>query len=151
MKKIKELFFKYKELIVYVFFGGLTTLVNLVAFRVLSLIFGYDLYLVSNAIAWFICVIFAYITNKIWVFEVKDWSTPTLLKEIPAFFAARVFSFILEEIGLFVLVDLLKFNEFTLDLVVIDFSGEMVAKLILGVLVVIINYVFSKLVIFKKK
>ncbi len=151
MNKIRELIIKYKELIVYGIFGVGTTLVNLITFKLWNVILGDGYYLVSNIIAWFAAVIFAYITNKIWVFESKKWNGKVLLKEIPPFFASRVFTLLLEEAGLFLFVDLLKFNQFTLDVFALEFSGEMLAKFILAFVVVVLNYLFSKVFIFKKK
>ena len=69
MNRIKELLKKYEELILYVVFGGLTTVVNFVAFWLLNKLLGEEIYLVNNVIAWFVSVIFAYVTNKLWVFE----------------------------------------------------------------------------------
>mgnify|MGYP002513124239 FL=1 len=66
---IKTLFIKYKELITYVIFGVLTTVVNFFAFWLFTKIFGEAFYLVNNAIAWVVGVVFAYITNKLFVFE----------------------------------------------------------------------------------
>ena len=151
MTKIKELIIKYKELIVYVIFGGLTTVVNLVVFTLFGMLLGDEKYLITNAVAWFAAVVFAYITNKIWVFESKSWSGKVLLKEIPSFFAARVFSFVLEEAGLFLFVDILSFNEISIKILSFEIGGELIAKVILAVVVVVVNYVLSKLVIFKKK
>lgn len=150
MKMIKDLITKYKELIIYVIFGGLTTVVNLLVFTVMGMIIGDEKYLISNVVAWFAAVIFAYITNKLWVFESKSWAGKVLLKEIPSFFAARVFSFIIEEAGLFLFVDVLSFNKISLKILSFEIGGELIAKLILAVIVVILNYIFSKLVIFKK-
>ena len=151
MKMIKELIIKYKELITYVVFGGLTTVVNLVVFELCGLVLGDEKYLISNVIAWVAAVIFAYVTNKIWVFESKSWAPKLILKEIPSFFAARVFSFVVEEAGLFVFVDLLGFSEYSIKILSFEIGGELIAKVILAVVVVILNYVFSKLFIFKKK
>lgn len=151
MKKIKELILKYKELIVYVIFGGLTTVVNLVVFTVSGMVLGDEKYLISNVIAWFAAVVFAYVTNKLWVFESKSWDAKVLLKEVPSFFAARVASFVIEEIGLYVFVDLLSFNELSIKVLSFEIGGELIAKVVLAVVVVVLNYVFSKLVIFKKK
>ncbi len=151
MKMIKELIVKYKELITYVFFGGLTTVVNLIVFKLSGMAIGDKHYLISNTIAWIAAVIFAFITNKLWVFESKSLSGKVLLKEIPSFFAARILSFIIEEAGLFIFVDLLGFSEYSLKVMSIEISGEMVSKLILAVVVVIFNYFCSKLIIFKKK
>lgn len=151
MKTIKELIIKYKELIRYVFFGGCTTVVNLVVFKLFNVILGDDKYLISNVIAWVASVVFAYITNKIWVFESKQWNVKTLFREVPSFFAARVASFLIEELGLYVLVDLLRLKDFTLDVGITAFSGEMISKALLAVFVVVLNYVFSKVFIFRKK
>lgn len=151
MKTIKELILKYKELIVYVIFGGLTTVVNLVVFTLSGMVLGDERYLISNIIAWFAAVIFAYITNKLWVFESKSWDVRVLLKEIPSFFAARVLSFLIEEAGLFVFVDLLSFKDISLKILSFEIGGELIAKAVLAVIVVVLNYVFSKLVIFRKK
>lgn len=148
---IKKLFIKYKELITYVFFGGLTTVVNLIVFKLFGMLLGDERYLISNAIAWVVAVIFAFITNKLWVFESKSLSGKVLLKEIPSFFAARVLSFIIEEAGLFMLIDLIGFSEYSLKIMSIEVSGEMISKLILAIVVVIFNYFCSKLIIFKKK
>ena len=151
MKKIKELILKYKELIIYVIFGGLTTVVNLAVFTLCGMALGDDKYLISNVIAWFAAVVFAYVTNKLWVFESKSWNIKVLLKEVPSFFAARVLSFVIEEVGLFVFVDLLSFNELSIRILSFEIGGELIAKAVLAVVVVVLNYIFSKLVIFKKK
>ncbi len=150
MKIIKELIIKYKELITYGIFGVATTVVNFGVFKLASVILGDELYLVSNVIAWVAAVVFAYITNKLWVFESRDTRAEVLLKELVSFFAARIFSFIIEEAGLFLLVDTFGFSSYSLNLIVFTVSGHMIAKLILGVLIVILNYFFSKMFIFKK-
>ena len=85
---IKKLYKKYEEVILYVVFGVLTTLVNFVSFWVFNKILGEKFYLVSNVIAWFISVVFAYVTNKLWVFESKSWAFKILLKEVPEFSAS---------------------------------------------------------------
>ena len=151
MKKIRDLFIKYKELILYVFFGGLTTLVNFVAFKFFNVVLGEAFYLVSNIIAWFVSVVFAYITNKLFVFESHTWQTKKICKEIFSFFAARVFSLAIEEAGLFALIDLLGFDSYRLDIFGFVLGGKMISKILLAVIVVILNYFFSKLVVFRKK
>ena len=153
MEKIKKLIHALlnKETITYVLFGVLTTLVNLVVFKAFDVVFGGKLYLLTNSIAWVAAVVFAYITNKLFVFESKSWNFDVLKKEIPSFVGARVASYFIEQAGLWFFVELLHFDEKTFDFIVITLSGKMVAKLILGVLVVIINYVLSKFIIFAKK
>ncbi len=149
--KIKQLIIKYKELIIYVLFGGLTTVVNLSVFAVTNRLLGDERYLITNAIAWFAAVAFSYVTNKLWVFESKSWKARVFFKEVAAFFAARVLTLFIEEAGLYILVDLLGFNKYSLYFLGFDIGGAFIAKAMIAVFVVVINYIFSKLVIFRKK
>ena len=152
MEKIKALYLKYKEIITYLVFGVLTTLVNFVSFGFFEFAWGNDTtsYLYNNALAWLIAVIFAYITNKIFVFESSDWGKKVVIKELIEFFGARIFSFTIEEVGLWLFVDILSFGEMSCSIFSINLTGELVAKLILAVIVIILNYFFSKFIIFKK-
>lgn len=151
MKKIKELLKKYEELILYVVFGVLTTVVNFAVYWVLNKALGDNFYLVNNVIAWFVSVVFAYVTNKLWVFESKSWVPKVLLKEVPEFFAARIFSLLVEEGGLWLFVEKMGFDAFSFEILGFEFTGKLIAKLVLAVIVVILNYFFSKFVIFAKK
>lgn len=159
MEKLKLIIKKLinRETVLYIVFGVLTTLVNFVAFKLFTTLLdsvsptiGVH---ISNVLAWVIAVAFAYVTNKLFVFESKSWRTNVIAKEIPSFVAARLFSLGVEELGLVVFVNFMHFDKLTFTVPVINFplSGEMTAKLILAVVVVILNYFFSKLVIFKKK
>ena len=153
MEKLKALFFKVvtKETVLYVMFGVMTTVVNLVSFKLFDMLLGPKLYLLTNCIAWVLAVSFAFTTNKIFVFESKEWSFQTLKKEVPAFAGARIASFFLEEGGLWFFVAVLHFDEKVFNFLIVQFDGKIVAKLILGVIVVIINYLLSKFWIFRKK
>ena len=150
MTKIKELIVKYKELLLYLIFGVLTTLVNLLTFWIFTKILGEELYLINNAIAWVVGVIFAFVTNKLFVFESKSWNIKTAGKEFVEFVGARLFSFGVEEGGMWLFVDILGFGEKSLTLFGFTISGQIIAKLALAVIVVILNYFFSKFIIFKK-
>lgn len=151
MTKIKELIIKYKELVVYVLFGGLTTVVNLGVFWLFGRLLGDEYYLITNIIAWLAAVAFSYITNKIWVFESNSWSFRILLREVSSFFAARVLTLGIEEAGLYFFVDILSFSELSVRVLSFEIGGELIAKGLIAVVVVVVNYIFSKLVIFKKK
>lgn len=151
MKKLTELILKYKELILYVFFGVLNTAVNFFTFWLFGKLLGEDLYYISNAIAWLASVIFAYLTNKLFVFESKSFAPKVLLKEVPAFFGARVFSFLIEEGGLILLVDVFGFGGFSFTVFSFRISGQLIAKIAVAVIVVLVNYFASKFVIFRKK
>ncbi len=142
---------KLKELILYVLFGGLTTVVNFVVYFLCQHLLGEKLYLVSNVAAWIFAVAFAYVTNKLWVFESKSWKKDTVWAELSKFVAARLFSLGLEEAGLYLLIDLMHFNSWSFSLLGYAVSGGAVAKLTMQVMVVILNYIFSKLLIFRKK
>lgn len=148
---IKKLFLKYKEIISYVFFGVLATIVNLVSFKLFELVLGERLYLVTNVVSWLITVIFAYFTNKLWVFESKSWKANVVIKELIGFFGARIFSLVVEEAGLWLMIDICHMGNISWDILSININGNMIAKIIMQVVVVILNYVFSKLIIFKKK
>ena len=148
---IKKLFNKYKELISYVFFGVLATVVNLVSFKIFDAILGENLYLVTNVVSWLITVIFAYFTNKLWVFESKSWKASVVIKELIGFFGARIFSLVVEEAGLWLMIDICHMGNISWDILGFNLSGNMIAKIIMQVVVVILNYVFSKLIIFKHK
>ena len=137
MKKIFALLKKYEEVISYLFFGGLTTLVNYIVYlpcyNILHLSGA-----ASNAIAWVVAVAFAYVTNKPFVFKSHDWSAKTVVPELTKFVSCRIGSGLLETAIIFVLVDCLGWN------------GNII-KLLTSVLVVILNYVASKLLVFRKK
>ncbi len=148
---MKEFITKHKELILYIWFGVLTTLVNFVVFVIFNELLGEELYLVSNVIAWVVSVIFAYFVNKFFVFSSKSLRPMLLLREFSEFLGARVFSFLIEEAGLWLLVDICRMSNISLDFIIITVSGYLIAKIILAVIVIIMNYFFSKFLIFKKK
>ena len=152
MNKIKELYEKHRELIVYFVFGVLTTAVNLITFYTLETLFGTeDSYLYNNVIAWVVAVAFAYVTNKLVVFESKSWVPSVVLKEAAEFVGARLFSLGVEEAGLWLFVELLSFGAVSIKILGFNLTGGFIAKVILAVIVVILNYFFSKFIIFKNK
>lgn len=140
-----------KEIISYLFFGVLATVVNIVCFQIFNIIFGEELYLLSNVLSWIITVIFAFITNKLWVFESKSWKFSVIKTEIIGFTVARVFSLVLEEAGLYLLIDLLNLKSFSFEAFGFIITGSLIAKVIMQVIVVLSNYIFSKFIIFKRR
>lgn len=131
------LFRKYKEIILYLVFGGLTTLVNIVTYFVCADWFHWGT-VPSTIIAWFLSVVFAFITNKLFVFESKGTSLKTLFFETVSFFGCRLFSGVLDLFIMWLTVDILHWN-------------DLLMKIISNILVIILNYIFSKLIIFRKK
>lgn len=139
---MKRILRQRREIIAYVFWGALTTLANWCAYTLL-LMLGADI-LVSGFFAWMIEVLFAYFTNKIRVFRNKNWQGSAVLHEMLSFFSSRAATGAVEIIGVPVLMTLgLRYTLFGID------GGA--AKLVVTLAVVALNYVFSKLVVFRKK
>ena len=136
-----------QETVLYLIFGVLTTLVNVAVLWGMNRALGEELVLLNNAIAFVAAVLFAYVVNKLFVFESRSWQPDVVVREIALFFAARLFSFGLEELGLWIAKVPLRAGDYT----VLGLSGLWIAKILLMILTVILNYVFSKLWIFRSK
>lgn len=136
MEKFKELYIKYKEIILYVIFGGLTTVINYAIYALMVLL-KIDIY-TSNITAWIGAVLFAYLTNRKMVFNSEAKGKKSVIIEILSFYGSRVFSLAVETGLLFVCVSLMGMNEW-------------ITKLVLQVVVIVLNYIFSKFIVFRKK
>lgn len=136
IETIKKYYFKYKELILYVFFGGLTTLVNIAVYFICSRVLGIDV-VASNVAAWLLSVLFAYVTNKLFVFESRQQEFLALVGEVCSFFACRLFSGVLDTGIMYLFVEQLGFS-------------DLLIKILSNLVVIVINYLFSKLFIFRK-
>ena len=137
MSKLKELYIKYKEIFWYLVIGALTTLVNIGAYFV----FAHPLSIsvtVSTILAWFVSVTFAYVTNKIIVFESKKATFKLLVAEIVLFFASRLATGVLDTAIMFIFAEKLGFN-------------DIVIKIASNIIVIVLNYILSKLLVFRKK
>ncbi len=137
MKKIIDLYKKYSEIINYLIVGGLTTLVSVVVYAVFTRFFHVN-YMISNIVSWIISVLFAYITNKKFVFRSVCETRKDVLIEIYQFFKYRIFSFLIDILLMYVFVELVNID-------------DMIAKVIVQIIVIVLNYVFSKLFVFKKE
>ena len=144
---LRDGYARWREELSYLFFGVLTTLVNYGVFFVFHLLWPDRFVLLSNLIAFAAAVTFAYVTNKLYVFQSRDWSWPVLRREAGSFLAARLFSFALEEAGLWLAAYVLRLGRFALWGV----DGILLSKFALSVLVTIVNYFFSKYLIFTGK
>lgn len=130
---MKDLIQKNKEVIMYLIFGVLTTVVNIVVYYIFNDVLQVH-YMISNVIAWILSVLFAYITNRKYVFESNGDS---IITELSKFVTARLSTGIMDMVVMWLLVDVLHVN-------------SMISKIISNVLVVVGNYVLSKLFVFKK-
>lgn len=122
------------DVFTYLFFGALATVVNLVSFAIARQ--GFDLsWPISNSISWLASVLFAFVTNKLWVFHSKTETIGALVWEFAKFMAARIVSYGLDMLCMYLLIDVVA-------------TGDVIAKIVTQVVVVIVNYAFSKLFIF---
>ena len=137
IEKLRSLIEKYWDVLSYLFFGVLTTVVNYLIYLPVYNFCGLSAAL-SNMIAWVGAVIFAFLTNKPFVFRSHDWSAKTVVPELTKFVSCRIASGVLETVILFLAVDCMNWN------------GN-IWKLVTQVLVIIINYVGSKMLVFRKK
>ena len=134
---IKEMYKKYKKIIMYLFFGGCTTLVNILSYYIMSHVLNCSV-MFSTIIAWVIAVFFAYVTNRKWVFDSKVHDKKELLKEITSFFVCRLATGVFDWLCMYILVERLGFN-------------DLVIKIIANIIVIILNYIASKLIVFNDK
>lgn len=147
MNTAKRLFSQYREQILYVFFGGLTTLINIAVYGVCKQLLSWSTDW-ANALAWVLSVLFAYFTNRKWVFDSRATALPDRLREFASFVSCRLGTGILDQIIMVVGVDVLGARFIPADFADLWSMGLKVSS---NVLVIILNYVFSKLVIFRKK
>lgn len=121
-----------RELVLYVVFGAFTFFVNIAVYFLFEDVLGVN-YLISNIVAWFFSVLFAYITNRIWVFESKS---PDILKEMALFFGGRIFSGVVDTALMYLFIDVMMI-------------GDAISKIVVQIIVIVLNYIFSKLIVFK--
>ena len=136
---IKQLWEKYKHIIAYLFWGVVTTVINLAVFQILSSGIHWN-YEVATVIAWFVSVLVAYFTNKVWVFGSHYTTISDFLVELLRFFVYRALTLVIDIVITFIGISVLGFK---------DPMGKFIVKVIDNVIVVIANYVFSKWLIFK--
>ena len=137
MDMLRKLFIKYKDIIAYLFFGGCTTLVNIAVYWLLAHPAGMAT-VPANVLAWVAAVLFAYLTNRTWVFHSQATTRQEITREILSFFGCRLATGVLDWVMMFVCVDLLHMN-------------DMIIKILANILVILLNFVASKRIIFKKK
>ncbi|KPI49306.1 teichoic acid glycosylation protein [Clostridioides difficile] len=130
------IFKKHKETILYLFFGAFTTLVNIVSYLFFTRVILFN-FMVANVLAWIFAVLFAYVTNKFFVFESRRVELKFLFKEFLSFVSFRLISGIIEMVIMYIMVDLL-------------FVNDVIVKIFTNIVVIISNYLFSKMIIFRK-
>lgn len=127
-----------REVLTYLIAGVLTTVVNFVVYGVLCNLLGIA-NMVSNTIAWVVAVIFAYVVNNFWVFQNKTGSNKKEGEKLAKFFSARIVTLVIESAGMFIFIDVLKLHQY-----------NMIVKGFIAIIVIILNYIFSKWFVFDK-
>lgn len=134
MEKIQRLLLKYKSFILYVFFGGCTTLVNVIAYAICARAFHLGT-VISNIIAWILAVSFAYVTNRSMVFQSEAKGKTAVIREVISFFSCRLLTGGVDLLMMYVFVDMIGVN-------------DLLMKIISNIIVILLNYIASKLLIF---
>ncbi len=142
MEKLKALLIRYREIVSYLFFGGLSTVVSWGTYALFVGGLGLGIN-TGNALSWLCAVTFAFVTNKLWVFQSKSWQWPFWIREAGAFFAGRIFSGLVELGGLPLLMKL------GMDQTLFGVEG-FAAKVTISIVVIILNYFLSKFLVFRK-
>ena len=124
---------KYKEIINYIIIGGCTTVVSIVSYYLFRIVISN--YLVCTILSWIVSVTFAYVTNRTIVFHSKE---KNIVKEFIVFVGSRILSLLFEIAFMFVLVDLIG-------------VGDRISKILVQFIIVVLNYIFSKIFVFKRK
>lgn len=137
IRSIKQLWEKYQAIVLYMIFGVATTVVNVLVYWLSAHLLGLSV-MASTALAWILAVLFAYVTNRRWVFKsaAKVWKE--IIKEIIAFFVCRLATGLVDGIAMFILVDIVGLN-------------DIIVKAAANIIVIILNYIASKMIIFKKR
>ena len=128
---------KYKEVLMYLFFGGLAFFLNLFLYWLFVVVLNINA-LIGNIFCWILCVAFQYYTNKTWVFDGRTSGKGDFVRQFISFWGGRLFTLAVEELMIFVFITSLHYN-------------EMLIKLIAQVVVIVLNYIISKLVVFRRK
>ena len=136
-QKAADILKKYREQILYLVFGALTTVVSIGSYALFNAVFGIN-ELIANVISWILAVLFAYVTNRRWVFCSSAKTKKEILTEMASFFAGRLATLGMEELILFVFITCLGLN-------------SIAVKIIAQVIVLVSNYVISKLLVFRKR
>lgn len=135
--KFRDLYHKYQDIILYGFFGVCTTAVNVISYWIMAHAFKLGT-MPSTLIAWILAVLFAYVTNRKWVFRSEANNKKDIIKELISFFSCRIATGFVDWGCMFIFVDILKLN-------------DLIIKVIANIIVIVLNYIASKLIIFKKK
>lgn len=138
LDKVRNLYLTYQKMIAYLFFGGMTTVVNYIIYQIAGILLSDSGTTLPNLIAWIVSVLFAYLTNRKWVFHSQIQGFGPLMRELASFSGARILTLLLETLILWVAVDQMGLS-------------NSITKLVANLVVILLNYIFSKFWVFKAK
>lgn len=127
---------KKNEIILYIIFGILTTLINIISYALFTRVIMLDTY-ISNIMAWILSVLFAYLTNRKYVFKIDNYNISKKIKELFSFYGLRIASLIIDMFIMYILINLINID-------------DLISKIITNIFVIVVNYLFSKYLIFNK-
>lgn len=137
IRNLKPFYNRRKDIVLYLFFGGLTTAVALVSFAIPIFIFGIN-EMIANTISWILAVAFAFFTNRIYVFNSPTKKVSDFLAQLFSFYGGRLFSFGVEMLIIYIFITRLSYN-------------QMIVKILASILILTLNYIISKWIVFRKK
>ena len=143
MENLKQLYFKHKEIINYLLFGAMTTAVSWGTYSLFVKAIGLSVS-VGNVLSWICAVLFAFLTNKLFVFESKSWAPATAIREFFSFIGARLATGLIEWVGV------PYFSTHGLTYPLFGVKG-LLSKIVVSIVVIVLNYLFSKFLVFFKK
>ncbi len=133
---VRPFYERHKEKLLYVFFGGLTTVVSLVSFWLVDRVMAQNEH-VANLVSWILAVLFAFVTNRIWVFGARTEGLAAFVRQLLSFYGGRLATLGIEEALLLIFITWLQFD-------------SMIVKIAAQIVVLILNYIVSKLLVFRK-
>lgn len=136
LRILEPFYTRNKEVLLYLFFGGLTFLISVATYAYFSVVLDIN-ELAANVLSWILSVVFAFATNKVWVFQSKTDTVLTLIREVCSFFAGRIVTLLVEEAILFVFIIMLQWN-------------SLEVKIAAQIVIIVLNYIISKLLVFRK-
>ena len=133
---LQPMYLRHREAYLYLFFGGLAFFLNVFLFLAIDRLTDLD-EVINNTICWIICMLFQYVSNKFWVFEVKDSSSKKVASELTIFTLGRLFTLVVENAIIEVFINQLHYN-------------TAAVKIVAQIVVIVLNYLISKLLVFRK-
>lgn len=137
MKSLNPLYKKYKEVWLYLFFGGCSFIISIGSYMIANVVIGIN-ELIANVISWILAVLFAFFTNRVWVFRSITKTSKDFCIQFISFIGGRLVTLAIEEAIIFIFITIMELN-------------SVAVKIVAQIVVIILNYIISKFMVFRKK